>query len=541
MYKRLTAALLLGAEVATATGTAHPPPMLRRLQVGGWVGGSRVGVASGARLGHASCSPFCFCEGVVRKSSMLLAARSENKLMRGRNTAPPHCKRKPCLHSQPALSRPARRPGCCRSCLHLQSCPARTCGECRQQQSLICWPALSRGPICHVCARPLAHNVLDPRSASLPRRLAAAQLAAFVPCSILEAQPSPPEGAGFGAAGAAAGAAGASPPAPTTGGGNGGSSDAECVMVDAPPAVEALGGGGSSASLEAVPAGDSDALLLLATDREALRRKAVAYLDGLVAKVGRIPRKSGGWVRVIYEGRVGAKVGARFTGAERVGAGYLQGRAAKVGLIPQPSTLPNQTSLPATLARARAAGGGLLPTQASATKCNVLFLLPIPRLHSLTKAWTACLSLFATNTFFCSPSPSFTACQLHPVLSFLNSLTKAWTACSLPCVPERAAHRAAAPAAALPEPPPPALRLLPAPLRPSTPPRLQRRWLRPGRGEPKLCWRQQWLRRAGPRRRWLRCRRRRRGGRERQERQRKGKRRRREGRRMQIWRGLPCS
>ena len=35
VYKRLTAALLLGAEVATATGTAHPPPLLRRLQVGG--------------------------------------------------------------------------------------------------------------------------------------------------------------------------------------------------------------------------------------------------------------------------------------------------------------------------------------------------------------------------------------------------------------------------------------------------------------------------------------------------------------------------
>lgn len=57
-------------------------------------------------------------------------------------------------------------------------------------------------------------------------------------------------------------------------------------MVEAPAAVEPLGGGGSSASLEAVPAGDSDALLLLATDSGALRQAAVAYLDGLVARVG---------------------------------------------------------------------------------------------------------------------------------------------------------------------------------------------------------------------------------------------------------------
>ncbi len=110
-----------------------------------------------------------------------------------------------------------------------------------------------------------------------PHSLAAAQLAAFVPCSILEAQ---------GGDSTVTGTAGASAPAPTNGGSNGGSSDAECVMVDAPPAVEALGGGGSSASLEAVPAGDSDALLLLATDHSALRCAAVAYLDGLVAKVG---------------------------------------------------------------------------------------------------------------------------------------------------------------------------------------------------------------------------------------------------------------
>ena len=115
-------------------------------------------------------------------------------------------------------------------------------------------------------------------------RLAAAQLAAFVPCSILEAQGGDST-VTAGAADAAAGTAGASAPAPTNGGSNGGSSDAECVMVDAPPAVEALGGGGSSASLEAVPAGDSDALLLLATDHAALRCAAAAYLDGLVAKV----------------------------------------------------------------------------------------------------------------------------------------------------------------------------------------------------------------------------------------------------------------
>ena len=64
-------------------------------------------------------------------------------------------------------------------------------------------------------------------------------------------------------------------------------------MVDAPPAVEALGGGSSSASLEAVPAGDSDALLLLATDHAALRCAAVAYMDGLVAK-GRLLHRTRG-------------------------------------------------------------------------------------------------------------------------------------------------------------------------------------------------------------------------------------------------------
>lgn len=104
-----------------------------------------------------------------------------------------------------------------------------------------------------------------------PRRLAAAQLAAFVPCSILEALPSPGEAPAV--------------PAPANGG-NGASSDAECVMVEAPLAVEPLAGGGSSASLEAVPAGDSDALLLLATNSASLRQAAVAYLDGLVARVG---------------------------------------------------------------------------------------------------------------------------------------------------------------------------------------------------------------------------------------------------------------
>lgn len=67
------------------------------------------------------------------------------------------------------------------------------------------------------------------------------------------------------------------------------------MMVDAPPAVEALGGGGSSASLEAVPAGDSDALLLLSTDHAALRRAAVAYLDSLVAKVGFVLQLFAGW------------------------------------------------------------------------------------------------------------------------------------------------------------------------------------------------------------------------------------------------------
>ena len=34
VFKRLSALLLVMAEVATATGTAHPPPLLRRLQVG---------------------------------------------------------------------------------------------------------------------------------------------------------------------------------------------------------------------------------------------------------------------------------------------------------------------------------------------------------------------------------------------------------------------------------------------------------------------------------------------------------------------------
>ena len=142
-------------------------------------------------------------------------------------------------------------------------------------------------PTC--CPWTPTHGQLVPSQSSPPHRLAAAQLAAFVPCSILEALPAAPHDDMPGPAGPSAGtsaptAAGA--PAPTSANGNGGSSDAECVMVDAPPAVEALGGGGSSASLEAVPAGDSDALLLLSTDHAALRRAATAYLDSLVSKVG---------------------------------------------------------------------------------------------------------------------------------------------------------------------------------------------------------------------------------------------------------------
>lgn len=38
-YKRISSLLLLTAEVATATGSARPPPLLRRLQVGA---GSRL-------------------------------------------------------------------------------------------------------------------------------------------------------------------------------------------------------------------------------------------------------------------------------------------------------------------------------------------------------------------------------------------------------------------------------------------------------------------------------------------------------------------
>lgn len=83
------------------------------------------------------------------------------------------------------------------------------------------------------CSSPLP---MSHPPACLPCRLAAAQLSAFVPCSILEALPAPPaEGAnGAGSNGA-------------------GTSDAEMVVVEAPPPLGA--GGGSSASLEAVPAG----------------------------------------------------------------------------------------------------------------------------------------------------------------------------------------------------------------------------------------------------------------------------------------------
>ena len=84
-----------------------------------------------------------------------------------------------------------------------------------------------------------------PALAALPGenvRLAAAQLAAFVPCSILEA-----------AAGAAAyEAAAADGNSNGNGDGDGdGSSDAEIVMVEAPAAAHS----NSGASLEAVPAG----------------------------------------------------------------------------------------------------------------------------------------------------------------------------------------------------------------------------------------------------------------------------------------------
>lgn len=110
-------------------------------------------------------------------------------------------------------------------------------------------------------------------------RQTAAQLAAFVPCSVLEAMASRTE-AGTPPAGGGG-----------NGGNGGGSSDAEIVMVDAPGAAELAGadlapaGGGSSASLEAVPAG-GDALLLVPCSAPALRRAAVAYLDGLVEQVG---------------------------------------------------------------------------------------------------------------------------------------------------------------------------------------------------------------------------------------------------------------
>ncbi|EFN51553.1 hypothetical protein CHLNCDRAFT_140017 [Chlorella variabilis] len=112
-----------------------------------------------------------------------------------------------------------------------------------------------------------------PEQAGENVRLAAAQLAAFVPCSILEAEQ--PAG---GAAAAEEAAGGRGGGGSGTGNGNGtASSDAELVVVDA------ASGGGSCASLEALPAGGAaeDAVLLVSCSAASLRRAAVAYLDGV--------------------------------------------------------------------------------------------------------------------------------------------------------------------------------------------------------------------------------------------------------------------
>ncbi|KAL4431419.1 hypothetical protein ABPG75_006675 [Micractinium tetrahymenae] len=155
VFKRLSALLLVGAEVATATGTRHPPPLLRRLQ---------------ARL----------------------------------------------LQELPSL------------------------------------PELP------------GENV----------RLAAAQLSAFVPCSILEAEPPPAAAAAGQPATAGGGLTGG-----LTGGVSNGGSDADMVVVERGQP----GSGTSTDSLEAVPAGEG-ALLVVPCSGPALRQAAVAYLDGLVAR-----------------------------------------------------------------------------------------------------------------------------------------------------------------------------------------------------------------------------------------------------------------
>lgn len=116
-------------------------------------------------------------------------------------------------------------------------------------------------------------------------RLAAAQLAAFVPCSILEA--GTPEGeagtAGGGSLDGAVGDGGAGGGNGCGGNGNGDGSDAEMVVVEAPGRASSSGG-----SLEALPAegGEEGALVVVPTGQAALRLAAVAYLDGLVAQVG---------------------------------------------------------------------------------------------------------------------------------------------------------------------------------------------------------------------------------------------------------------
>ncbi|KAI3424360.1 hypothetical protein D9Q98_009913 [Chlorella vulgaris] len=116
-----------------------------------------------------------------------------------------------------------------------------------------------------------------PSLAQLPGenvRLAAAQLSAFVPCCVLEAEESSSAAATSAPAGIGHGDGNGN------GNGNGGS-DAEMVVVG-PGSARAS----SAASLEAVAAGtgSEDPVLLVQCSAAALRRAAVAYLDGVVAE-----------------------------------------------------------------------------------------------------------------------------------------------------------------------------------------------------------------------------------------------------------------